>query len=59
MSNLSAILRGRRLLGRRFHSRQVSVEQTARLAQEWGAVEVRRQLDETNQGPFVGLGPTQ
>ncbi len=35
-----------------------SVEHIARIAPEWGAVEVRRPLDTTNSGPFMGW-PTQ
>ncbi|MBA2363894.1 MAG: hypothetical protein H0V86_10220 [Chloroflexia bacterium] len=30
------------------------VEHVARLAPEWGIVEVRRTMDATNTGPFMG-----
>ncbi len=33
---------------------QRPVEHVARLAPEWGVVEVRRTLDTTNTGPFMG-----
>lgn len=35
-----------------------SVEYIARIAPEWGQVEVRRTRDNTNAGPFMGW-PTQ
>ena len=38
--------------------RRSVLEHTARLAPEWGIVEVRRPLDGTNVGPFMG-SPTQ
>ncbi len=43
----------RRRSRRLARSRQ-SVEQTAPLAPEWGRAEVRRPLDATNSGPFMG-----
>jgi hypothetical protein len=33
---------------------QRPVEHVARLAPDWGVVEVRRPLDTTNTGPFMG-----
>ena len=38
--------------------RRSVLEHTARLAPEWGIVEVRRPLDATNIGPYMG-SPTQ
>ena len=32
---------------------------TARMARDWGAAAVRRPLDRTNVGPYMGMGPTQ
>ena len=45
---------------RQSHSVELGgVDLTARIAREWGAIEVRRPVDTTNVGPYVGFGPTQ
>ncbi len=38
--------------------RTANIEETARLVPGWGALEVRRPVDRTNTGPFMGW-PTQ
>ncbi len=43
---------------RRLELHRRSVEQVARIAPEWGHVEVSRPVDATNSGPFMGW-PTQ
>ncbi|MDQ3855666.1 MAG: hypothetical protein M3281_04640 [Chloroflexota bacterium] len=43
---------------RRLPSRPLTVELTARQSPDWGAIEVRRPMDRTNEGPYMGR-PTQ
>ena len=58
MGRFKSLIRSMRVGRADAAGRAELLERAARMAPEWGAIEVRRPVDATNAGPYLGA-PTQ
>lgn len=58
MGRFKSLIRSMRVGRAEAGERAAVLERAARMAPEWGVIEVRRPVDATNAGPYMGA-PTQ